>query len=235
MRRGGARGGGGAAGARRRGARGAAARARARRGGRRGAEAATRRARAAPTTRGRILAALPPRVRDRALPVGLAVLAFVIAILQRPGKASSDTKIDLHVDPGNFLADVGERVVVDRGSRARAGRAVRRLSVSDGAVLRGGCTRVGASAWLAQRLWFGLILALAAWGAVQADGRVRRPAARRRARGRGPAVPAEPVRGRVQRPHDGHAARLRGAALAARRGQARDPAATRRGGRRRSR
>ena len=59
-----------------------------------------------PTTRARILAALTARRRDRALPAALAVLAFAIALLQRPGKASSDTKIDLHVDPVGFLADV---------------------------------------------------------------------------------------------------------------------------------
>ena len=44
--------------------------------------------------------------RDRALAAALAALAFVLALLQRPGQASSDTKIDLHVDPAGFLGDV---------------------------------------------------------------------------------------------------------------------------------
>ena len=30
----------------------------------------------------------------------------MLALLQRPGLASSDTKIDLHVDPAGFLGDV---------------------------------------------------------------------------------------------------------------------------------
>ena len=59
-----------------------------------------------------------------------------LALLQRPGLASSDTKIDLHVDPARFLGDVASRLVLHRRPRARAGRPVRRLPVPDGAVLR---------------------------------------------------------------------------------------------------
>ena len=44
--------------------------------------------------------------RGRLLPAALAALALLISLLQRPGLASSDTKIDLHVDPAGFLADV---------------------------------------------------------------------------------------------------------------------------------
>src|SRR5436309_15576620 len=55
----------------------------------------------------------PPAVRiathrDRLVPLGLAAAAFVLALLQRPGLATSDTKIDLHVDPGSFLGHVAE-------------------------------------------------------------------------------------------------------------------------------
>ena len=122
---------------------------------------------AGPTTNARILAALPTmRRRDRALPAVLAALAFVIALAQRPGQASSDTKIDLHVDPAAFLADVASAW----------------SSTGDLGHVQGGqyggylfpmgpffalLHAAGASAWLAQRLWLGLILALAAWGAVR--------------------------------------------------------------------
>jgi hypothetical protein len=41
-----------------------------------------------------------------AVPIGLAAASFLLAFLQQPGQASSDTKIDLHVDPGGFLGDV---------------------------------------------------------------------------------------------------------------------------------
>src|SRR4051794_41951690 len=42
----------------------------------------------------------------RAIPVGLAVLAYAIAILQRPGELVADTKVNLYVDPSRFLSDV---------------------------------------------------------------------------------------------------------------------------------
>src|SRR4051812_40071168 len=45
------------------------------------------------------------RTRERLLVPGLAVLAFGLALAQAPGRASSDTKIDLHVDPVGFLGD----------------------------------------------------------------------------------------------------------------------------------
>ncbi len=94
------------------------------------------------------------------------MLAFVIALLQRPGRASSDTKIDLHVDPGGFLGDV-----------ASAWSSTGDLGHVQGGQYGGylfpmgpffaAAHALGASAWLAQRLWLGLILALAAWGAVR--------------------------------------------------------------------
>src|SRR3954452_1748260 len=57
-----------------------------------------------PARRGHILTRLV--LRGRTLPAALAALALVLALIQRPGLASSDTKIDLHVDPGRFLAGV---------------------------------------------------------------------------------------------------------------------------------
>jgi arabinofuranan 3-O-arabinosyltransferase len=45
-------------------------------------------------------------MRDKAVPFALALAAYLLAFLQEPGKASSDTKIDLHVDPVGFLGDV---------------------------------------------------------------------------------------------------------------------------------
>src|SRR4030081_2079173 len=46
------------------------------------------------------------RARDKAVPLSLAAGCYLLALLQRPGLASSDTKIDLHVDPSGFLGDV---------------------------------------------------------------------------------------------------------------------------------
>ena len=44
--------------------------------------------------------------RDRLIPLLLAAGCYALALAQRPGKAVADTKIDLHVDPVGFLADV---------------------------------------------------------------------------------------------------------------------------------
>ena len=120
-----------------------------------------------PTTRARILAALPSRRRDRALPAALAALAFALALLQRPGQASSDTKIDLHVDPVGFLGDVASAwsSTGDLG-HVQGGQYGGYLFPMGPFFALGhalGARRRGSS----QRLWLGLILALAAWGAVR--------------------------------------------------------------------
>src|SRR3954463_5524586 len=114
----------------------------------------------------RILAALPARRRDRALPAALALLAFALALLQRPGMASSDTKIDLHVDPVGFLADVASAwsSTADLG-HVQGGQYGGYLFPMGPFFALGHV--LGLSAWLTQRLWLGLILALAAWGTVK--------------------------------------------------------------------
>src|ERR1700685_4213633 len=43
---------------------------------------------------------------DRATTLWFIAFSFALAFWQRPGWATSDTKIDLHVDPGNFLTQV---------------------------------------------------------------------------------------------------------------------------------
>src|SRR5947208_14165878 len=44
--------------------------------------------------------------RDARFTLGFIAAAYVAAFWQKPGWASSDTKIDLHVDPVRFLGDV---------------------------------------------------------------------------------------------------------------------------------
>src|SRR3954447_21545110 len=114
--------------------------------------------------RDRILARL--RTRDRLLVPALAALAFALALVQRPGLASSDTKIDLHVDPGAFLADVASAwsSTGDLG-HVQGGQYGGYLFPMGPFFALGHW--LGAAPWLVQRLWLGLILALAAWGAVR--------------------------------------------------------------------
>ena len=46
--------------------------------------------------------------RDKLIVLALVAGSYLLALLQRPGEASSDTKIDLHVDPVGFLGDVAQ-------------------------------------------------------------------------------------------------------------------------------
>ena len=46
------------------------------------------------------------RTGSRHIGAGLTLLSFAIAFLQRPGEATADTKIDLHVEPARFLGEV---------------------------------------------------------------------------------------------------------------------------------
>src|ERR1700753_860006 len=104
-----------------------------------------------------------PARRDARVPGVLGAVAFLLAFAQRPGWATADTKINLHVDPGRFLADVasmwtstGQLGDVQTGQQAgylfpmgpffAVGRAI------------------GLSDWVVQRLWLGTVLALAAIG-----------------------------------------------------------------------
>lgn len=104
--------------------------------------------------------------RGRLLPAALAALALLISLLQRPGDASSDTKIDLHVDPAGFLGDVASAwsSTGDLG-HVQGGQYGGYLFPMGPFFALGHA--LGGAPWLVQRLWLALILALAAWGAVR--------------------------------------------------------------------
>ncbi|MEA2310667.1 MAG: arabinofuranan 3-O-arabinosyltransferase, partial [Solirubrobacteraceae bacterium] len=103
---------------------------------------------------------------DRLVAPGLAALAFALALIQRPGLATSDTKIGLHVDPVGFLSNV-----------ASAWSPTEDLGHVQGGQYGGYlfpmgpffalARLIGLSPWLAQRLWLGTVLAFAAWGVVR--------------------------------------------------------------------
>jgi hypothetical protein len=104
--------------------------------------------------------------RDRAFPLGLAVAAYAIALLQRPGRGTFDTKVDLHVDPTGFLARVADVWSPTAGLGHVQGGQYSGYLWPMGpffAALR----ELGLSPWLVQRLWLGTLLALAAWGTVR--------------------------------------------------------------------
>src|SRR3954471_21717996 len=106
------------------------------------------------------------RVREGALPLALAALGFVVAFLQKPGWASSDTKIDLHVAPGRFLSDVAS-VWTPSGSLGYVqGGQYGGYLFPMGPFYAAGHA-LGLAPWVVHRLWLGLLLALAAWGTVR--------------------------------------------------------------------
>ena len=82
--------------------------------------------------------------------------------------ASSDTKIDLHVDPARLPRRRRLGLDLDRRARPRPGRPVRRLPVADGAVLRARRTRSGISrTGSCSGCGSALVLALGCWGVVR--------------------------------------------------------------------
>src|SRR3954452_24707541 len=115
-------------------------------------------------------------MRRRSFPVALAALSLLIALVQRPGVASSDTKIDLHVDPVGFLGDVASAwsSTGDLG-HVQGGQYGGYLFPMGPFFALGHA--LGGSPWLVQRLWLALILFLAAWGAARLMEELRGPPA----------------------------------------------------------
>ena len=96
----------------------------------------------------------------------LTALAFLLALVQRPGRATSETKIDLHVDPVGFLADAASlwSPTADLG-HVHGGQYSGYLFPMGPFFALGDVA--GLPAWLVQRLWLGAVLAVAAWGVVR--------------------------------------------------------------------
>ncbi|MFN8201338.1 MAG: alpha-(1-_3)-arabinofuranosyltransferase family protein [Solirubrobacteraceae bacterium] len=96
----------------------------------------------------------------------IAVACYALALLQRPGWAVSDTKIDLHVDPVRFLADAfspwSSDISLGHVQSGQYGGYVWPMGPFF-ALLR----EIGLSAWVVDRLWLGTLLFLAAWGVVR--------------------------------------------------------------------
>ncbi len=106
-----------------------------------------------------------PVARTR-VPLALTVLAYVVALLQRPGTLIADTKVHLYVEPGKLLGDVlsawtptGDLGHVWAGQYAGYAWPMAPWFAAGDAL--------GLPPWLVHRLWLGTLLALAAVGVVQ--------------------------------------------------------------------
>ncbi|HEV3379122.1 MAG TPA: alpha-(1-_3)-arabinofuranosyltransferase family protein, partial [Thermoleophilaceae bacterium] len=115
------------------------------------------------------------RMRDRTIALAFVAASFALAFWQRPGWATSDTKIDLHVDPAAFVSEVWSvwSPSIDLG-------AVQGAQYSGYLWPMGpffaALHEIGLSPWVAHRVWLGLVFAISAWGMLRLlDALVGRP------------------------------------------------------------
>ncbi len=100
------------------------------------------------------------------VPMFLGLVAYALAFAQRPGLATADTKINLHVDPGRFLGDVASMwTSTGQLGGVQTGQQAGYLFPMGPFFALGHL--IGLPDWVVQRLWLGTLLALAAWGAVR--------------------------------------------------------------------
>ena len=109
---------------------------------------------------------MPRPRRDTVIAAVLALIGYALAFVQRPGEATSDTKIDLHVAPGRFLADVTSMWSDSGGLGQVQGGQTAGYLFPMGPFFSAGHA-LGLDPWVVQRLWLGTLLALAAWGTVR--------------------------------------------------------------------
>lgn len=106
------------------------------------------------------------RRRTVGVPLLLGLVAYALAFIQRPGLATADTKINLHVDPGRFLGDVASMwTSTGQLGGVQAGQQAGYLFPMGPFFALGHL--LGLPDWIVQRLWLGTVLALAAWGGVR--------------------------------------------------------------------
>ena len=92
--------------------------------------------------------------------------SFALAFWQRPGWATSDTKIDLHVDPSRFLQQVASvwTVTTDLGEVHSAQYSGYLWPMGP---FFAAFHAIGLGAWVVQRMWLGLMFALSVWGMLR--------------------------------------------------------------------
>jgi arabinofuranan 3-O-arabinosyltransferase len=109
---------------------------------------------------------MPKPRRTVGVPLLLGLVAYALAFVQRPGLATADTKINLHVDPGRFLGDVASMwTSTGQLGGVQTGQQAGYLFPMGPFFALGHL--IGLPDWVVQRLWLGSLLALAAWGAVR--------------------------------------------------------------------
>src|SRR5436305_14289052 len=96
--------------------------------------------------------------RTVGVPVLLGLVAYGLAFAQRPGLATADTKINLHVDPGRFFSDVASMwTSTGQLGGVQTGQQAGYLFPMGPFFALGHA--LGLPDWVVQRLWLGTLLA----------------------------------------------------------------------------
>src|SRR4051794_37669549 len=104
--------------------------------------------------------------RDRAIALALTAGAFVLALVQRPGRLIADTKIDLYVDPVDFVGRVASAwTPTGQLGHVFGGQYGGYLFPMAPWFALGDLA--GVPTWVVHRLWFGALLAASALGMLR--------------------------------------------------------------------
>ena len=105
-------------------------------------------------------------MRRRSITLGLVLLAYALALVQRPGEVVADTKVDLYVAPARFLSNVLSvwSPTTDLGHVFGAQYSGYAWPMAPWFALG---DAIDVPTWIVHRLWLGTLLALAAVGIVR--------------------------------------------------------------------
>jgi hypothetical protein len=105
-------------------------------------------------------------MRRRSITSGLVLLAYALALVQRPGEVVADTKVDLYVAPARFLSNVLSvwSPTTDLGHVFGAQYSGYAWPMAPWFALG---DALDVPTWIVHRLWLGTLLALAAIGIVR--------------------------------------------------------------------
>lgn len=104
--------------------------------------------------------------RQAGVSLAAATGSVALAFAQRPGLITADTKINLHVAPQSFLADVASMwTATGQFGGVQSGQATGYLAPMG--PFFAAAHALGIADWVVQRLWLGTLLALVAWGMIR--------------------------------------------------------------------
>ncbi|WP_030239180.1 alpha-(1-_3)-arabinofuranosyltransferase domain-containing protein [Streptomyces sp. NRRL S-455] len=117
-------------------------------------------------------AADPPEgPRSRRWLLGFWAVVFVLFLVVQPGRQTFDTKLGVTVDPGRFLADLGQLWHDRAGFGGIQDQYVGYLWPM--LPFYWLCDLVRLPVWLAERLWLSVVVSVAFWGALRLAERLR--------------------------------------------------------------